>query len=386
MDRIIKTGIEMFVIFDAEPWGGDNSKPAEIGITFMALSNMCEISPGSAIPVTLDEAVLRYKLESHCLSITENKRTSTSIERHRFGCQRSIKADQIESHIMHLVRVYRERHYAEQVDAPCIFTGFDLVYELRLLSTLYGQLTTSFDSWLDTQELAAATSGTKRPGLSDTLQACGFGSRNVKDLQSRQGQHNAATDTVRAAAVLVHLMRLAEAGDEKLVISQPLACTPATESGRTNRPLEFAHEKRAWDGLRPRPKELYPYAARVKRTTCKPSTAQELLDIFDEYKPVAAGSRKNRPYGWLCLESLDTLDDFVRRMDGAEAGGNDGGVWSVVSDYDASIVPARSMAELNQRLLQEADGKREERRLKRLPVREGGGSGHGLCDLTEALT
>lgn len=202
--QLVHSGKAIFVLIDAEPWGEDNAKPVEIGIPLMAASILHETWSHTPTPSTLDEVMQRYKLDTHYLSLSGWKRLSKSIERHRFGSERSVSDDEVEGYIVDLVRLFHERYYAGQSDIPVILVGFDLVFEFRLLSTLYVQLTTRFHSWLDLQEMAAALSDIKRPGLSDTLKACGFGDKNMKYLHSRQGQHNAATDTVRTAAVMAH--------------------------------------------------------------------------------------------------------------------------------------------------------------------------------------
>lgn len=94
---------------------------------------------------------------------------------------------------------------------------------------------------------------------------------------------------------------------------------------------------------------------------------QSLFDLFAEYEPTAVGISSEKKYGWVCLPDLETLQDFIECVNGKKAG--DGHVWTVISDYDPTVVPARDWEELrsNQKLeLQaEADEKRAQRRLKR---------------------
>ncbi|KAK5989281.1 hypothetical protein PT974_10791 [Cladobotryum mycophilum] len=122
-------------------------------------------------------------------------------------------------------------------------------------------------------------------------------------------------------------------------------------------PPATPEEKRFWNGARPRPKEFFPYTARIRRATGFGDVPMQFLfDLFAEYEPTA-----------VYLPDLGTLQDPERRVNGTEAG--DGGVWTVVSDYDPAVVPARGWEELrsNQTLeLQaKASERREQRRLKR---------------------
>ncbi|KAJ3498894.1 hypothetical protein NLG97_g758 [Lecanicillium saksenae] len=356
----VQNGGAIFVVLDAEPWGGDQSKPSEVGITLMAAPRIDDMGDWSSpTPATLEDATRQYKLESHLVSVVGHDRpVNTTVERHRFGREHSDEAEQVGNRLTELVRLFHRAPCDSQPDIPVILVGFAVVYELALVSK-YKPLAALLRSWLDVQELAAAASGTTHPGLSSSLKACGFGSVNPKDLQSNAGQHNAATDTVRTAAVLMHLLRMHRTGDNRLTIPHPQSRTPATHRVRLNRPLEFAHDKRIWEGQRPRAKELYPFTVRVKRSSLRPSTAQELFNIFHKYHPVAAGSGKKKSYGWVCLESLDALYDFVRRVDGTDTGEADGAVWSAVADYDDSISPIQCMTE-------GADAKKKQRQLKRL--------------------
>ena len=89
--QLAQSGKAIFVLRDAEPWGDDNAKPAEIGVSLMAASVLREARPHTPTPSTLDEVVQRFRLETHCLSLSGRKRLSKSIERHRFGSERSMQ-------------------------------------------------------------------------------------------------------------------------------------------------------------------------------------------------------------------------------------------------------------------------------------------------------
>ncbi|KAM3554723.1 hypothetical protein MY1884_005984 [Beauveria asiatica] len=263
------------------------------------------------------------------------------LEAHRFGQEHRVSCVDVEQHVMGLVNSYREKmaSASEQI----ILVGFHLQFEFKLISTIYTRLTNYFTSWLDVQELSRRASRVDKPGLSETLKACGFG-LDSKDLHSLNGRHNAATDTIatsdRNASILSRKRR-----------AQP-----------SNNP----EDRKLWSGARPNPKELYPYTARVKSSTGDILAPQSLLETFAEYNPVAVGTAKQsrHRYEWVCLPSLGVLEEFLQRVNGVEH--PQGGKWMAVSAYDPDIIPANNMCELKERLHAKADEKREQRRLKRL--------------------
>ncbi len=346
----------IFVIFDAEPWAGDNAKAAEIGISILRVPNRRN---ATALPTTLSEFAENYGIETHRILIMEMERDKRC-ETHRFGQEHRISDIDVEQHIMGLVDSYQKKlaFAGEQV----VFVGFDLQFEFRLLSTIYMGLTKYFTSWLDLQELSRRASRVDKPGLSETLKACGFGRQDSTDLHSLNGRHNAATDTVRAAAVLHHLLARDDCQELQIATSDRNANMLARK--RRAPPSNKPEDRKLWSGARPTPRELYPYIARVKRSTGDIQGPKSLLEAFADHDPVAVGTAKRSIYGWVCLPSLGALDHFVQRVNGAEH--PQGGNWIVVSDYDSDIIPAKDMRELKERLHAKADEKREERRLKRL--------------------
>ncbi|OAA43424.1 Ribonuclease H-like protein [Beauveria brongniartii RCEF 3172] len=352
------SGNAVFVVFDAEPWAGDNAKASEIGISMLKVPDCRNVT---ILPTTLAESALDYGIETHRIQIIEMERDK-KIEAHRFGQEHRVSCIDVEQHVMGLVDSYREKmaSASEQI----ILVGFDLQFEFKLISTIYTRLTNYFTSWLDVQELSRRASRVDKPGLSETLKACGFGLEDSTDLHSLNGRHNAATDTVRAAAVL-HCL-LARDDYQELQIATSDRNTSIQSRKRRGQPSNNPEDRKLWSGARPKPKELYPYTARVKRSTGDILDPKSLLDAFAEYNPVAVGAAKqstNR-YGWVCLPSLALLDQFLQRVNGAEH--PQGGEWMAVSDYDPDIIPAKDMRELKERLHAKADEKREQRRLKRL--------------------
>lgn len=348
-----------FVVFDAEPWGRDTTRAAELGISMLRISSTRQTSAPSA---TLEDFAKFCNVETHWIQIAELQRPKKG-ERHRFGQQHTVASLDAETYLIGLVASFQ--HKSSAASDRVMFAGFGLQFEFHLLSTIYNGFTECFTSWLDLQELARLASRAEMPGLSETLKACGFGLEDPRDLHSLQGKHNPATDTVRAAAVLRYFLGHLQHG-QVLEIGTSDRNAKTLSRRLRGSPANAPEERQLWAGVRPRPTELYPYAARVRRSTDDVLTPNGLLEAFAEYQPVAVGSAKQHRgrYGWVCLASLHGLDTFVQQMNGADH--EHGGTCIVVSDYDPDIVPAKDMRELKDRLHSHADEKREQRRIKKL--------------------
>ncbi|ATY58897.1 Ribonuclease H [Cordyceps militaris] len=357
-----------FVVFDAEPWAEDNYKAAEIGISMLRVPESLHNLPTNTLPTTLSEFSEFSQIETHRIVFSDMNRSARR-EGHRFGQEHHICSIDAQDFIISLVDSYRHRHHNDKKarasgSEQVVFAGFDLHFELRLLSTTHTRLTDYFTSWLDIQELACLSSDIQKPGLSETLRACGFGRQNAADLHSLCGRHNAATDTVRAAAILQHLF--VRESVEPLHIATSARNASILARKRRGLPANAPEDRQLWIGCRPKPPELYPYAARMRRSTGDVLVAEALRDMFAEWEPVAVGVAKQTRhwYGWVCLPSRGALDRFVEAVDGAEHPG--GGTWMAVSCYDPDVMPAKDRRELGERLHAMADEKRQQRRLKRL--------------------
>lgn len=216
----------VLVIIDAEPWGLDDSKPAEIGVSLVpALHDM---HMGVSLPRTLDALSHSLRLETHWIRVVGRERRERNREIQYFGQQHDIEDDQVEQTISNLIQQFMQKHYGQSCPTtspggiPLVLAGFSLDFEFRILTRLYPRVLRHFTSWSDLQEIAREVSddGTSRlisPGLHETLVACGF-QASVNDSQNKNSQHNAATDTVRAAAVFAYFMTIHGQGGEKLSI------------------------------------------------------------------------------------------------------------------------------------------------------------------------
>ncbi|KAL6802029.1 hypothetical protein J3E68DRAFT_447834 [Trichoderma sp. SZMC 28012] len=355
----------VFVIVDAEPWGRDNSEPAEIGLSLLPSScaNLdCETM--DTLPKTLDEASNLIGLETHWVRLIDRERREKGREQHRYGTQHFVSGDKVEETIIGIIESFRDK---KSGDAPLILTGFAVAFELQVLSNIYPDLLNYFTSWVDLQEVTSGmTDGIERPSLRETLIACGFEGYRHSQGSRIARPHNAATDTVRTAMLLVRFLRLPSDG-EMLDIDQSSQKKQQFPRRRSNTPAT-PKEKNYWKGSRPRPKEFYPFITKVYRTpTFEGFDGRNLFNLFSNYEPTAVGISNGKRYGWLCLPNLKTLENFVRSVHMWKD--EDGSVWEVFSEFDPTVVPAQDWEELKlhqkEELQAEIDEKRKQRRLKK---------------------
>ncbi|KAK4067717.1 hypothetical protein Trihar35433_6277 [Trichoderma harzianum] len=360
----------VFVIVDAEPWGRDNSEPAEIGLSLLPPSRAnlgCETM--DILPKTLDEASNLIGLETHWIRLIDRERREKGREQHRYGTQHFVSGDKVEETITGIIESFRHK---TSCDAPLILTGFAVAFELQVLSNICPGLLNFFTSWVDLQEVASRmTDGIVTPGLRETLAACGFGGYKPSQESRMASQHNAATDTVRTAMLLVRFLGLHGDGEtldidqssKKIQFSRRRSNAPATPE-----------QKNYWKGSRPRPKKFYPFITKVYRTTgFEDFNGRSLFSLFSEYEPTAVGISNGKRYGWVCLPSLKTLENFVRSVHRWED--KDGNLWEVVSEYDSTVVPAQNWEELKLRQREESQAKDDEKRMQRRLKRESQGDG-----------
>ncbi|KAL6892135.1 hypothetical protein GGI43DRAFT_430213 [Trichoderma evansii] len=352
-----------FVVIDAEPWGADDSKPAEIGISILPPVDPNFNYSVYALPMTFDAVSSYNGAETHWIRIIDRERREKHRERHRYGKHYYVRSEEVELVILDIIHSFQATNCKALSNSPLILTGFALVFELRVLSNLYPNILNHFTYWLDIQEVANSLSGTLNPGLSDTLIACGFRSHE-ENLPSGISQHNAATDAIRTTAILIQFLRFKDS-EERLIITHSKKKKQKPSWKRSNTPA-MSEEKRLWRGARPRPKEFFPYT-RVSRTSGFGNLpVQHLFDLFAHFNPTAVGINSGKAYGWVCLPSLEALQTFVESMNGKTVNdGEDGDIWTVISDYNPNIVPARDWGQLRSNLQAVADEKRVQRRLKR---------------------
>lgn len=201
-------------------------------------------------------------------------------EQHRYGTQQHVLGNKVEETIRGIIESFWDQIPG---DTPLILTGFAVVFELQVLSTLYPNVLNYFTYWVNLQEVASGVvDGVARPSLRDTLTACGFeGYRNSQNSQTATFPHNAATDTVRTVVLLIRFLALPNDG-KKLAISPSSHKIQQFARRRSNAPAT-PEQKSDWKGSRPRPKEFYQFTKRVYRSTGFTNfDGRSLFSLFSE--------------------------------------------------------------------------------------------------------
>ncbi|KAH7323229.1 hypothetical protein B0I35DRAFT_343959, partial [Stachybotrys elegans] len=357
----------IFVAIDVEPWRGDSTKAAEIGITLLPTF---DDKTSNSLPTTLEDISQAFKTETHWIRLLGRERGSSNQEKHRFGKEHHVDDTQVEQTVSGIIDTFLSERSTLLLQKDCsitpsvVLTGFSMVCELRILSSLYPKVLNRFTSWMDLQQLAEEAMSQDQdnipiPGLGDTLHACGFGT-DSRDSQKAAIKHNAATDSIRTVAVLV---RLQQTEPKSLHIKRL-----PRKNFYTTKPKGLLISKtpggRTWWSERPKPTELYPYTARIYHDQgLEGFSKQNFEDAFASYNPVALGIHRAKKYGWVCLSSLDALEQFIRDIQGSSSRGT--GPWTAVSTHDPAVVPVQSMQELSARRKLEQLSMREEKQKER---------------------
>lgn len=304
----------VFVVIDAEPWGADDFRPAELGVTLLPGRKATRLS--ARMPRTLDGISDLLQLATHWIRVNGRERRENFREMHRFGQRHAIEDGRVEEVISDIIQVFKGKHHREfdetiaATERPLILAGFSLDFEFRVLSSLYPNLLRHFTSWLDLQEIAKEVSSDSKgvltsPGLHETLFACGFDN----GFHSTRLQHNAATDTVRAAAVFAYLMAWHSETD---ILDTSVSSRRPNQRRNYRRIPPAPGQNILWHGVRPKPKEFYPYGARVSRVG--QSIDLDVQDFFDLFAAThvlaAAGVSNGKRYGWVCLPDMEALQTF----------------------------------------------------------------------------
>ncbi|XXH00518.1 hypothetical protein Hte_006865 [Hypoxylon texense] len=348
LDALKERSQYTFVAIDFE---GRATKDEPFGITQIGLAVL--VPPTSTSSISPDD--LKYQgqapklfleqntIESYCIQIKGKKRSEKGRDRYYFGQAQVIEAEEAEDTLVSLLQSIRRRSMS-----PLVLVGFDLVFELKTISSHLSQITQYFSFWVDLQEIVMEISHTQSPGMKATLLAFGFFS---EDLAIRgKDYHNAGNDAVRELAILVNLLHLSKG--ETIQIQTEL-------SRDRNTPRRF------WAHRRPSPRELYPFTARIriegKDLRSWIADGQKLFGLFPSYQPSAVGINHAGNYGWVCLPTAEELNRFTNEFHGREFKGE---TWIVVTDYDARI-PHLTPEQLREAKRAKQEAQREQKQLER---------------------
>ncbi|KAK9787337.1 putative Exonuclease domain-containing protein [Seiridium cardinale] len=324
LDGLKEKSQHTFVAIDFE---GLIAKDERIGITEIGIAVLSPPVSDSRISEedlksqgqTPQAFLAQNAIESHWIKIKGRERRERSQDRYYFGQAEETEAEQCETAIVSLLQAIRQRFRS-----PLVLIGFDLVFEFKTIVSHLSQITQYFSSWVDLREIAAEISNANSPGMKDTLLAFEL---FRPDLAVRgKNDHNAGNDAIRQLAVLVNLLNLRKGGR-----------------------LHFDHHgdrvedrdalQKFWNQTRPRPKELYPFTARIriqgKDLISLVPNCPRLFSLFSDYQPTAVGMTRFGKYGWVCLPSLDELNRFITGIHGQEFKGE---IWSAFTDYNPQVL------------------------------------------------
>lgn len=316
------------VVVDAEPWKiGGRTACREFGIAYIPpIQAFHSDDPG--LPKTLTSYQQHYAIKSHCYHIRGRERKEGG-PAFAFG-----EADLVDAEAVQEALLGTTRSFGDTDSPKPILVGFDLAFELRVITAHYPRLTGRFSGWVDAQELAADASGRpEMPSLRDTLIALGFGGDPRAVCGRANRRHCAGNDVVRLAAGLVELMRWAGRSSPPLDIGR----SQKKSSKQKNRSRPSLTRK-LWRS-RPKPYDFYPFTARIYETSehraLQRIALRALFDYFSSYSPTAAGINSSKTYGWVCLPDHETLGAFVHQFDGTQESG-EGYIWKAVAACEKS--------------------------------------------------
>ncbi|KAI0015561.1 hypothetical protein F4780DRAFT_784063 [Xylariomycetidae sp. FL0641] len=354
-----------FLAIDLEPWNRNEGEFAEIGLAFIpSASHQSPFSLRNCTPRTWANVVEQFRVRSRCFRVEEHKQgTCRPREKYLYGQVEYIKRTEVEDALMQAITSFKADSdlYSEMV-----LIGFDMSFEFRALSAILPRLHTQFSSWMDLQEIAAmaseATRPGEQPGLRDTLMALGF-DEDCKRWQGVRNAHCSGNDATRMASMLMGLLDLQ--GTDKLEIPRQTLSFRKLPWMPNSKHRYYSHLFK----VRPYPPELYPFAARLRIAGGMTGfTARSFFAYFAAYSPTAAGFRTcqgRAVTGWICLQTLEDLRNFVSEVDGKEVDARSERVWIAAKDIRSTGEVAPSVEEYRQEKRRVMDAAREGKRRER---------------------
>ncbi|KAK7698110.1 hypothetical protein SLS64_012885 [Diaporthe eres] len=336
-----QAGVSGFVAIDAEPWGNSLTDIAEIGIAFIPL---VDIEALQGPPRSLDSLQTRYSIQVTKIRVAGREQgRRRKREPFIFGPTHIVEPDAVHETLQRLFQSFRD---ALGPQASLTLIGFDLVFEFRVISSTYLGITEHVSSWVDLQDIIKDVSSctNRSPSMRESLIAFGLEGDEQAVLPNPDWvAHSAGTDALRITALLVNLLALSPDAPPTLEIDRRPVRKWVGSARVACRHMKF---KNQFHG-RPRPRECYPFRARVTLNGGSGFNMRQLADFFSEHGPSAIGihgGKKNIIEGYVCLPSLDELDQFIEQTDGSSAG--NGQFWDAISEFDPQLTAARTASEL----------------------------------------
>lgn len=353
-----QAGVSGFVAIDAEPWGNSSTDIVEIGIAFIPL---VDIEALQGPPRSLDSLQTRYSIQVSKIRVAGREQgRRRKREPFIFGPTHIVEPDAVHETLQRLFQSFRDTLGPQ---ASLTLIGFDLAFEFRIMSSTYLGITEHVSSWVDLQEIIKDVSSrtNRSPSMREALIAFGFEGDDQAILPSRMA-HNAGTDALRIIALLVNLLALSPHATLE-IDRRPVRKWVGT--GRVARRYKKVNNQ--FSG-RPQPRESYPFRARVRLNGGSALTMRQLADSFSKHGPSAIGIHGGKHEGYICLPSLDELDQFIEQTNGSSAG--NGQFWDAISEFDPQLTAARTASELLESLEAASTAAIEQKKLLRKQKKE----------------
>ncbi|KAH6691082.1 hypothetical protein EV126DRAFT_97249 [Verticillium dahliae] len=107
----------IFVFVDAEPWGADSSKPAEIGLSLLpSLDLITNANTSSTMLWTLDNLSTEHCIETHRFRVLGRDRQEKRRQPHRFGQKYEIVDEEIEKSISDIIQRFHASNIHTHLD------------------------------------------------------------------------------------------------------------------------------------------------------------------------------------------------------------------------------------------------------------------------------
>ncbi|KAG8164677.1 hypothetical protein KVR01_004952 [Diaporthe batatas] len=353
-----QAGVSGFVAIDAEPWGDSLTDVVEIGIAFIP---PVDIEALQGPPRSLYSLQTRYPIQVSKIRVAGREQgRGRKRESFIFGPTHIVEPDAVHETLQRLFQSFRD---ALGPQASLTLIGFDLAFEFRVMSSTYLGITEHISSWVDLQEIIkdVSTRTNCSPSMRESLIAFGFEGDNRAILPKHMA-HSAGTDALRIIALLVNLLALSP--DVTLEIDR----RPVRKWGGTGRVARRHQKAQNQFSGRPTPKESYPFRARIRLNGGSAFNMRKIADSFSRYGPSASGIHRAKHEGYVCLPSLDELDQFIEQTNGSSAG--NGQFWIAISEFDPQVTASRTAPELLESLKATSAATIEQKRVLRKQKKE----------------
>lgn len=368
-----QAAISGFVAIDAEPWGNSLTEVSEVGVAFLPTVNTEALQDP---PTSLESLRARYTIQTSVIRVTG--REPGQGRRHEGFVFGSIYTVEPEAVYETLLRLFQSFQSALGAKNPLILLGFDLAFEFRVISNTYLGITEYVSSWVDVQEIIKEVSScsNRDPSMGESLIALGFANDSQAILPDRIA-HSAGADALRVIALLVSLLALSS--ETTLAITR----RPTRKWGGKSRvALQYKKANNHFSG-RPKPKECFPFRARLRTHGGQALSLRKLSESFSEYNPTAIGIHGAKYEGYVCLAGLEELKQFVERIHGSQT--SNGELWEAISEFDSRLTSARSATELSESLEAESTAAIKHKQDSRKRAKEMNDLEEGCWDLVDGL-